>query len=165
MARKRKWTDEKLIDAVKNETSIYGVLRKLDLKLCGGSHATVKLRIRQLELDTSHFTGSGWCRGKKHEEYTRRFIQIPLEKILIKESTYQSTHNLKNRLLRERLLKHKCYLCNCGPIWENKFLSLQLDHIDGDRCNNLLTNLRLLCPNCHSQTSTFCKRESARKPR
>ena len=51
-----------------------------------------------------------------------------------------------------------CYVCRCGAEHNNKPLVLQLDHIDGDSDNNYPKNLRLLCPNCHSQTETFSNR-------
>ncbi len=50
---------------------------------------------------------------------------------------------------------HICSHCNIKDIWNNKLIVLQLDHIDGDSDNNLPNNLRLLCPNCHSQTTTW----------
>jgi hypothetical protein len=152
--RKRKWTDEQLIEAVKTNSSIMGVLKTIGLKLCGGSHTLVKMRIKQLNIDKSHFTGQGWCRGEKHKEYINRVIKYPLEQILVKDSTYQCTHTLKKRLIREGLLINECYNCKL-TTWLNEPISLQLHHIDGDRCNNLIDNLSILCPNCHSQTSTF----------
>lgn len=53
--------------------------------------------------------------------------------------------------------KHGDQCAECGQIgvWNNKPLTLQLDHIDGNSDNNLPSNLRLLCPNCHTQTDTF----------
>lgn len=153
--RKRSWTDSQLVNAVKENNSIYGVLRELGLKLCGGSHAKVKLRIQQLELDTSHMTGQGWCKGEKHDEHIEKHVRFKLEDILVKESTYQNTYRLKRRLVEEGLLKNECILCGQGPEWNGEPLSLQLDHKDGDRCNNTLTNLRIVCPNCHSQTESF----------
>ena len=49
---------------------------------------------------------------------------------------------------------YACSICNLNS-WQNKEISLELDHIDGDGTNNTLKNTRLLCPNCHSQTSNF----------
>lgn len=52
---------------------------------------------------------------------------------------------------------NKCEIC-CVKDWNKKSLSLHVDHIDGNSDNNIPDNIRLLCPNCHSQTETFCGR-------
>lgn len=63
--------------------------------------------------------------------------------------------NLK-RLLRAGK-KLKCEICNIEN-WQGKPLKLQIHHIDGNRNNNDLENLQILCPNCHSQTDNFCSK-------
>ena len=69
-------------------------------------------------------------------------------------------------LLKNRLLKtgrpYVCVVCNLGDSWNGSKLTLQVDHADGDRLNNNADNLRFLCPNCHSQTSTFRGRNIAK---
>ena len=49
------------------------------------------------------------------------------------------------------------YKCSCCGIsdWNDKPITLQIDHIDGDNSNNVIKNLRYLCPNCHTQTDTW----------
>ena len=71
------------------------------------------------------------------------------------------TH-LRNRLVREGLLAPRCALCGINT-WLGKPLSLELDHLNGRSKDNRLENLRLLCPNCHSQTETFSGRNPRRK--
>ena len=70
--------------------------------------------------------------------------------------------SFKARLIQEGMLENRCTECGQDSTWNGKHLVMQLDHIDGDRLNNLLDNLRLLCPNCHSQTPTFAGRNRAR---
>ena len=58
----------------------------------------------------------------------------------------------KIKLLREQ--NNKCAICGIEPVWNKKLLNFHLDHIDGDHSNNIKENLRMVCPNCHSQTDT-----------
>ena len=82
---------------------------------------------------------------------------IPIEEIIIegKHPDYQ-TFKLKNRLINEGYKKNVCEECGQKGRWHRIKLEMELDHIDGNRTNHLLKNLRMLCPNCHSQTKTFC---------
>lgn len=69
----------------------------------------------------------------------------------------ESNKPIRWKLMREYLLERQgcCSECGIKQSWNNKPLSLQCDHIDGDVTNNILSNARLLCPNCHSQTHTY----------
>lgn len=81
----------------------------------------------------------------------------------IKKKDPQLLFLKKKRLGRHGLLEalaaidreYKCEKCDTPPIWQGEKLTIQIDHIDGDRCNNDPSNLRFLCPNCHSQTETY----------
>ena len=92
--------------------------------------------------------------GLRGEKKSRPKLRIPIEKIFNGEH-YMAGVGLKRKLLQEGFIKDECSECGLPPIWNNKKLVLQLDHIDGDRLNNSRENLRLLCPNCHAQTETF----------
>lgn len=156
---KIKYTKEILEKAISESRSFMETLRKLGLNDRSGSNFyQIKLKIKAYQINTSHFTGQGWCTGEYHKKLVKSFVEIPLNEILIKNSVYLSTSGLKKRLLKENLLKNECYNCKLKPFWNNETLTLQLDHIDGDRTNNTLENLRILCPNCHSQTKTFAGR-------
>ena len=84
--------------------------------------------------------------------------KIPLKDILVENSSYQST-KLKKRLVDEGIKKDYCEICGQGNTWNDKLLVLQLDHINGIHTDNRLENLRIVCPNCHTQTDTFCTRK------
>lgn len=78
-----------------------------------------------------------------------------LEDILVENSKYTYRTTLKKRLIRAGLLIYVCSECNMVPVWNNKKLTLQIDHINGVSNDNRLENLRILCPNCHTQTKTY----------
>lgn len=67
----------------------------------------------------------------------------------------KSNSKVKARLIKNNLVQYVCSICSNTGVHNNKPLVLQIDHIDGNRYNNILSNLRFLCPNCHSQTDTF----------
>lgn len=79
---------------------------------------------------------------------------IPLNEILEGKHPQYQTYKLKNKLIKEGLKENKCEICFISN-WNGKPIQCELDHIDGNRTNHKLENLRILCPNCHSQTDTF----------
>ncbi len=144
---KRKYTEEQLINAINSSTSYRQVLEKLGLNSKGGGgYISLKNKIIELNLDTSHFKGQAWNNGKKlgHKR--------DLNDYLSNKITIQS-HQLKMRLLSEKVFDHKCYSCNLTS-WLDCPIPLELDHINGNHDDNSLYNLRLLCPNCHALTPT-----------
>ncbi len=120
------------------------------LKNIGGNHKTLKRRIQEEGVDTSHFK----MIGQRNKDRAK-----PLAELLVKGSTYNK-YRLKKRLIKEGLLKETCAKCQRGPSWEGQSLALEMDHINGDPLDDRIDNLRLLCPNCHSQTSTFRGRKN-----
>jgi ribosomal protein S27AE len=80
--------------------------------------------------------------------------RVKLDDILRGKYPQFQTFKLKNRLLKESIIKNICSSCGITE-WNNKPLTMELDHIDGDRTNHKLSNLRMLCPNCHAQTETY----------
>lgn len=68
---------------------------------------------------------------------------------------YINSHALKLRLIEEGILESKCSICGLSE-WNGKEIPIELDHINGVHSDNRLINLRILCPNCHAQTDTYC---------
>lgn len=81
-----------------------------------------------------------------------------MKTILVKNSTYTNRTALKKRLVDEKILPYRCAICGNEGEWNSYPLVLQLDHINGINNDNRIENLRFLCPNCHSQTTTFSGR-------
>lgn len=157
MSRRRSWTVLQLKQAVATSTSVAQIIRKLGLIPAGGNYDQVNKYIKENELDTSHLTGMGWSRGK-----TFPFKPIiPLKEVLVKGSMYQS-FKLKKRLFLDNLKSSHCELCGWKKYSLDGRLPLELDHINGDRHDNRLKNLRILCPNCHSLQPTHRGRNQKR---
>ena len=154
MGRARSYTDEQFIEAVASNKSWRQVLFTLGLKEGGGTYVYIKNLAHKLGLSTEHMTGKGWNTG---DRYRRVCEPRDLESILVEDSNYQNQNFLKKRLWRAGLLREECY--NCGITdWQGAPLALQIDHINGKRQDNRIENLQVLCPNCHSQTTTFAGR-------
>lgn len=147
--RRKSWTEEQLVEAVKTSFSLRQVLSKLKLVEAGGNYEQVKRYIKELNLNSEHFRGKAWNKGMQG-------IGKPiysLKEILIKNSHYQS-YMLKIRLFKANLKNQECELCKWAQQSLDGRLPLELDHLNGDRHDNRLENLRVLCPNCHSLQST-----------
>ena len=80
---------------------------------------------------------------------------IPLSEILEGKHSQYQTNKLRKRILKENILENVCSECGIAE-YNEKPIVLQLDHINGKSKDHTLKNLRLLCPNCHSQTDTWC---------
>lgn len=129
---------------------------------CGYGHSTSKLnkqlykRIVTLRLYTGHFKGKRWAKGLERPECNTRGYK--LEDILVK-GIFISGQNLKRKLIKEMKWKDECVWCKIGPSYNGKPITLQLDHINGNNTDNRIENLRILCPNCHSQTNNWCSKK------
>lgn len=142
----RKYSEQDLRTAIVSSTSLAQVLKTLNVAPYGGNYETLRRAIKFFSLDTSHFKGQAWNKGLKLGYYKTLedyFNGAPIK-----------THSLRLRLIKDGIFEHRCLWCNLTE-WLEKPIPLELDHIDGNNKNNSLSNLRLLCPNCHAQTPTY----------
>ncbi len=92
--------------------------------------------------------------GKNKEKPWMSERKIDIQEILDGKHPQYQTYKLKKRLYLEGLKQNKCEVCGVDK-WNGSVIECELDHIDGNSKNHSLDNLRILCPNCHSQTETF----------
>ncbi len=150
-----RYTDEQIAKAVAESESWGGVCRALGCNPRTGSQTHAKKRAVKAGVDFSHFTGQNWKKGKVFGP------KRPVQYYLLKNGPFVKSHDLKLRLIKEGLKEAKCESCLLDSWCGNK-IPLELDHVDGDHNNNELTNLRILCPNCHAMTDTYCGKNIGR---
>lgn len=102
------------------------------------------------------FSRGSWGGAVKSGKIVPRGVK-PIE-FYLHENSRVSRTNLKERMISCGILRNKCYICSIGTVWKGKHLVLVLDHVNGINDDYRLENLRLLCPNCNSQTDTFSGR-------
>lgn len=145
-----KYTKEILQDAVDNSHSVADVLRFLGLKWAGGTHHYISSKIKSYEIDTSHFGGKGWAKGRTSPDRLDWTAILVYDRL---NGRKQHTYMLR-RAIVDSGAEEVCSECGKPPVWNNKPLVLEIDHIDGNNVNDVPENLRFLCPDCHSQQAT-----------
>lgn len=146
---------EEFKELVLNSKSHADVLRKIGLPF--NRNEALKDRVKEEDIDVSFYREIALSKLRKVHYKAR-----PIEELLVVDSKTPNEH-LKKRLIKEYVLENKCHICSLKPYWNNKILILQLDHINGINNDNRLFNLRLLCPNCHTQTPTYGRKNSKTK--
>jgi len=151
------YTKEQLEKAISINSSYCGVLRYFEMNTSGGNYKKLKRDIKNWNLDIKHFLS--------HSETCKRIItgrvKYSLEDIL--NNKKPPSTNFKKKLYEEGLKKPICENCGQNEEWKGEKLVLHLDHIDGNHYNNNLSNLKILCPNCHSITSNYAGRNRSKE--
>lgn len=138
-----KVSEVEIVEACKSSLSMSEAASKVGLHF-----NTFKRYAQKFGVYTPNQGGKG-----KSKPYNGK-DKIPLQEILDGKHPSYQTYKLKNRLFKEGLKEEKCEECGIED-WNGKPLAFELEHIDGDRTNHRFENLKILCPNCHSQTPTF----------
>lgn len=148
-----KYREASLAEAAAASTSVSGVLRSLGLPQSGGNHAHISRRLKELKVDTSHFRRVS---TKGQPSPARRATSTIL--VVTPAGGRRTKRHLLERAMLDSGLTYVCACCDSPPQWRDRPLRLHIDHVNGDWLDNRLHNLRFLCPNCHSQTDTYCSR-------
>ena len=151
MPRQSKVTEAALRAAVADSTAVAQVIAKLGLIPAGGNYKTVQGKIKDYGIDTSHFMGASWNQGERYRAFGKRAV---LDELLVENSSYNFTHGLKKKLLKEQLKEYRCEECGLSE-WRGLPIPLELHHQNGVNNDHRLENLQLLCPNCHAQTDFY----------
>jgi len=154
MPKKTILSDKQAVEAaLAISSSQKELLENLGLRAAGGNYGNLKkwMDIHGLEIPP--------------EDFKKKTANASASKTLSDDDVFVANSSYSNRtLLKKRLkalgIKWQCSECGVGDTWFGKPLVLQLDHINGVHNDHRRENLRLLCPNCHSQTPTFAGRSS-----
>jgi hypothetical protein len=144
-----KISDDEVLQAIHESKTMSQACSKLSM-----SFSTFKRRAISLGVYNPNRGGKGTSKPSKRK--------ISTADILDGMYPHYQTFKLKLRLIDEGYLENECLECGISE-WNGKFLPLELDHIDGNPTNHDIKNLRMLCPNCHSQTETFRAKNKRKK--
>jgi hypothetical protein len=139
---------------IRRSTSYREILNEFGFSPKGGNLKTLKMRIEEDCVDDSHI------RNRPKTLNANISIEIPDDDLFASNSRH-GRGIVKKRIIRHKLIDHTtCSECGMNNEWNDKPISFVLDHINGIPNDHRLENLRFLCPNCNSQTSTFAGRKS-----
>jgi HNH endonuclease len=151
------YTESEARDAIAESLSYAETLRRLGLCATGGNWRTLRMWTERWSIPTEHFDPNA------SNAAAARQRARPLEEILVQGSTY-SRGSLKRRLWASGLKPRQCELCGQGELWHGSPMGLILDHANGQRDDNRLENLRIVCPNCAATLDTHCGRKNRQEP-
>lgn len=141
---------ENILNIIKESNSIREVLIKLNFVATGSNYKNFKRFLKDNNIDVSHFV--------KNKNKSNNSEKRQLEDYLNNKYPIQS-HALKLKLIKANILKHECSVCHLTE-WNDKPIPIDLDHINGNHNDNTLSNLRILCPNCHAKTDNYCSKNA-----
>lgn len=145
-------TADELRNAVAEAISIAGALESLDRPSNGRLRTLFHQWVAEDGIDTSHFLGQAHQRGR-----TSSTAKCAEDILVRRDGTHRTKTTLLRRALREVGIPEECVRCGVAPEWLGKPMTLEIDHINGDWSDDRRENLRLLCPNCHAVTTTWCR--------
>lgn len=140
----RNYTDDDIRQYAGEVKSLSELLRKLNLTVASGNFINMRKNLQRLNINCDHWTGQAWNKDLQTKKW----------------NDYNKIASIRIHLIKER--GYKCEHCNLTE-WNNQSIPLEIDHIDGNRTNNKKENLKILCCNCHAQTTTWRGRKNSKR--
>jgi hypothetical protein len=147
--RRFRVTEEEFVVAIRSSVSIASALAALGWPESGNARRRLRAYLGLYGVDASHFLGQSWSQGRRFPERSR-----PIDVYLVVDGPRITSHELRQKLIAAGIFDHECATCG-GTSWQGRAIPLELEHKNGNRNDNRLENLELLCPNCHALTPTY----------
>lgn len=147
-SQKISYTIENIFEAVKNALCYSDICRSLGLTTHGTNIRHIKSIIKKENINISHFSRSAAMLRYPTTHYT--------DEEMFKIDSFISRGVIKHAIEKRKLIPYECKECNITNFYNEKPLTLTLEHKNGINNDHRLENLCFLCPNCQSQTLTFC---------
>lgn len=136
MENYKRYSNDEVIKYAAEVVSMAQLLNKLGLRMAGGNYNNMRRLLQKLNVNCNHWVGQAWNKGQRLKDW----------------SNYTKSKSAKNHLIKEK--GHKCESCGLSE-WMGLPIVLEIEHVDGNRTNNEISNLKLLCCNCHAMTPTW----------
>lgn len=149
---RRKYSLEEFSEVWNNSRNISEVATNLGLTPSGRSYESLRRAAESINLSSDHMLGSSSLGSIKKRRSLEEWLTY---------GSGISSHKLKNKLWKSGIFKKECSICGITS-WQGQEAPLCLDHKDGDNRNNVLSNLRILCLNCHGLTDTYAGKNIGR---
>lgn len=151
--KKEKEYEEFVCNLVKESENINQVCKALGKKATNTNYEQIKKIILKYQVDISHFTSD--VKYEIHKRYT-------FDEIFRQNSEFKNKSLLKRKLINLKIKEPECEKCH-NKYWLDSIIPLQIHHINGDKNDNRVENLQLLCPNCHTLTENYCGKNKKKK--
>lgn len=140
-------SDDEVKEVAKTARSVSEAMRKLNLSEHGYAHARFRERLKRLGIEIKY---------NRSRVATETNFRRDIKEYLVIDGPDIASSKLRSKLVSSGLKEEKCEICGITE-WLGKPLMFQLDHINGNRRDDRFENLRILCPNCHTQTPTYAR--------
>ena len=134
---------DEILEKIKNNESKSAICKTLRCK-----PETLERYLKIMDIE---YKGNQGLKGIKDSNKRKNTLEYL-------KNEFISTPRLRKKLIQDGMKNHKCEMCGIEN-WLGKDITLELHHIDGNRFNNDLSNLQILCPNCHSLTPNHGKKK------